>query len=87
MKRRKQRKAARAINSARAIERKATQAVLAYDIARYSAETILYRMAMSQRAATGPFSPEAFTMVSEKMLAAGEAMVIALRQVGPIQRL
>ena len=85
MKRRKHRKAVR--HSARAIERKATQAILAYDIARYSAETILYRMAMTQRAATGPFSPEAFTMVSEKMLAAGEAMVIALRQLGPIQRL
>jgi hypothetical protein len=87
MKRRKNRKAARAIASARALERKASQAVLAYDIARYSAETIFYRVKMAQRTAMEPFGPEAFAMASEKMLAASEVMVIALRQLGPLQRL
>jgi hypothetical protein len=86
-KRRKNRKAARAIASARALERKASQAVLAYDIARYSAETIFYRVTMAQRTAMEPFGPEAFAMASEKMLAASEVMVIALRQLGPLQRL
>src|SRR5262245_34973171 len=87
MKRRKHRKAARSIDPVRTMERKAPQAVLAYDIARYSAETVLYRMATMQQAAKGPFSPEAFTMVSEKILAASEAMAVALQQLGPIQRL
>jgi len=87
MKRRKHRKLVRAVDSAPANERKTAQAIVAYDIARYSAEAILYRMAMTGRAASEPFGPEAFAMASEKVLSAGEAMVIALRQLGTIQRL
>lgn len=62
-----------------------TQAVLAHDIARYSAETIYYRIATLQKAAA--FDPEIFAMVAEKMLAAGEAAAIAARQIAPLQRL
>ena len=87
MKRRKHRKVAQTKKSSRAIERKATEAVLAYDIARYSAETVFYRVAMAQQAAAEPFGLEALTMVSEKLLAAGEATAIAVRHLGPIQRL
>lgn len=88
MKRRKRhKKSSRAPRSGRGLNAKATQAVLAYDIARYSAETIYYRVATLQKAAAGSFEPEIFAMVAEKMLAVGAAMAIATRQIGPMQQL
>lgn len=88
MKRRKrQRKSRSDLRPGRNIGGNVTQAVLAYDIARYSTETVCYRIATMQRAAAGPMDPELFMMVAEKMLAASEAAAIAIRQIVPLQRL
>jgi hypothetical protein len=88
MKRRKrQKKSSLAPRHKHTASERVTQAVLAHDIARYSAETVYYRIATLQKAAAGTLDPGIFAMVAEKMLAAGEAAAIAARQIVPLQRL
>lgn len=88
MKRRKrQKKSSLAPRPKHTASERVTQAVLAHDIARYSAETVYYRIATLQKAAAGTLDPEIFAMVAERMLTAGEAAAIAARQIVPLHRL